>query len=222
MAEAKHDPAGGVASRLQTYPENAGVAAMMSLAGWLNPTRVIGLSVYLLASISCGIAWAGSRGSPRRHRLAGALAVLEAGLVLDMAFSVRWLLHDWLENEAIARGLYAQRAGPQIAALGLLGAAAAAGMGLAFRRLRGRTGAIAAVCGAILSLGCWCVEVISLHATDNVFYYAVDGVMLVSLCWAASALMTGLGILWDAPATRAHARHGANPAGPPPPPLTDS
>ena len=54
-----------------------------------------------------------------RSRLAAVLAVLEAGLFLDMAFSVRWQLHDLLEGEAIRENLYAQRVGPQIAALGL-------------------------------------------------------------------------------------------------------
>ena len=193
---------------------------MISLAGWLNPTRVIGLSAYLFALVSCGIAWARGRGTPRGPRLAAVLAVLEAGLLLDMAFSARWLLHDLLENVAIANGLYSHRVGPQLGALGFLGVAAAAGMGLAFQRLRGRKGAIVAACGALLSVSCWFVEVISLHATDTVFYYTVDGVMLVSLCWVACALMTGLGILWDTPASHAHAAQSANPAGAPPSSLT--
>jgi len=195
---------------------------MISLAGWLNPTRVIGLSAYLFALISCGIAWARSRRTPRGPRLAAVLAGLEAGLFLDMAFSVRWLLHDLLEYEAIAGGLYSHRAGPQIAALGLLGVAAAAGLGLAFQRLRGRAGATVAACGAILSVSCWFVEVISLHATDAAFYHTVDGVMLVSLCWVACALMTGLGILRDSRAAHAHAGQRAKSAGTERSPLTGS
>jgi hypothetical protein len=147
---------------------------------------------------------------------------MEAGLFLDLAFSIRWQLHDLLEGQAIRENLYAQRAGPQLAALCLLGAAAAAGMGLAFQRLRGRTGAVAAACGAILSLSIWCAEVISLHAADEVFYRTVDGVMLVSLCWVTCSLRTGLGILWDARARRADARQGANSSGRPPSSLTDS
>jgi len=55
-----------------------------------------------------------------------------------------------------------------------------------------------------------------------VFYYTVDGVMLVSLCWVACALMTGLGILWDARAARAYAHWRGNSAGAPPSTLTDS
>jgi hypothetical protein len=170
---------------------------MTLIAGWLSATRVIGLTAYLFAAAACGIAWAKGRGTPRRRRLAAVLAVLEAGLFLDMVFSGRWLLHDLLENEAITANLYAQRTGPQLATLGVLGAAAAAGMGLALQCLRGRTGASVAVCGVILSLSCWCAEVISLHVIDTVFYHTVDGVMLVSLIWIVCSLMTGLGILWD-------------------------
>ncbi len=195
---------------------------MTSLAGWLNPTRFIGLVSYAFAAICCGIAWGKNRKTARGSRLAAVLAIMDAGLFLDLAFSIRWQLHDLLEGEAIRENLYAQRSGPQLAALGLLGAAAAAGIGLAFQRLRGRTGAMMAACGAILSLGFWCVEVISLHATDKVFYHTVDGVMLVSLCWVTCSLMTGLGILWDARAGRANARQGANSPGSPPSSLTDS
>jgi hypothetical protein len=170
---------------------------MIPLATPLNPTQFIGLSAYLFAATSCGIAWGRSRRTSRH-------------------------LHDVLEGEAIRENLYGQRVGPQLAALGLLGVAAAAGMGLAFQYLRGRTGATMAVCGTILSLSCWCAEVISLHATDFVFFYTVDGVMLVSLCWVSCSLMTGLGILWEARAARSHACQGAKPAGKPPSSLTSS
>jgi len=166
-------------------------------AGWLNPTRIIGMTAYLFTAVSCTIAWARYRGSPRMRRLVGVIAVLEAGLFLDMVFSVRWQLHDLLEGEAIRENLYAQRFGPQLAALIILGAIAAAGIGLTWLRFHGRAGAIIAVWGVVLSLSCWCAEVISLHAIDAVIYYTVDGVMLVSLCWVACSLMTGLGILWE-------------------------
>ena len=170
----------------------------------LDPTRIIGLIACLFALVSCGIAWAIVRGAAHRGRLAAALAVFEAALFLDMAFNVRWQLHDLLENEAIARSLYGQRFGPQHVALSLIGCALAAGMGLALWRLRGRAGASLAVCGGILSLSCWCVEVISLHAVDAVLYRTVHGVMFVSLIWIVCSLMTGVGILWDALAFRTH------------------
>jgi len=175
---------------------------MTSIAGWLSPTRTIGLIAYAFAAICCGIAWARSSGTPHPSRLAAVLALLEAGLFLDMAFSVRWHLHDLIEAEAIRKNIYAQRVGPQLAALGLLSVAATAGMGLALQRLRGRPGTILAVCSALLSLSLWCAEVISLHATDRVLHHAVGKVMMVGLCWFACSTMTGMGILWDNRATR--------------------
>ena len=189
---------------------------MTSHAGWLNPTRIIGMNAYFITAVSCAIAWARYRGSPRLRRLAWVLAVLEAGLFLDMVFSVRWQLHDLLEGEAIRENLYADRFGPQLAALSILGATATAGIGLTWLHLRGRAGAIIAVWGAVLSLSCWCAEVISLHAIDAAFYHTIDGVMLVSLCWVACSLMTSLGILWDSRAVRADNSQGASPAGKPP------
>jgi hypothetical protein len=183
---------------------------MIFLAGWLTPTRSIGMGAYLFGATSCAIAAARDGGTSRRGRLAAFLAVLEAGLFLDMAFNVRWLLHDLLENEAIAENLYAHRVGPQLAALGLLGAATATGIGFALLRLRGRAGASMAVCGVILSLSCWCSEVISLHALDAVFHSLLNGILLVSLIWVASSLMTGLGILWDSRMARGEIRPGTS------------
>jgi hypothetical protein len=54
-----------------------------------------------------------------------------------------------------------------------------------------------AACGGILSLCCWCVEVISLHSVDSLLYRSVDGVMVVRLAWATCSLMVGFGMLWD-------------------------
>jgi hypothetical protein len=179
---------------------------MIDLPGWQSPTRFVGLIAYLFAATCCGIAWTAGRGIPRRAHLAAVLALLEVGLLLDKVFSVRWQLHDLMEGEAIRENLYRQRSGPQLVAMGLLGAVAVAGMGLAFQRLRGRTGATVAACGAILSLSFWCTEVISLHAIDRVLHHMVKGVMLVSLCWVAFSVMTGLGILWDARSARSQAR----------------
>jgi hypothetical protein len=161
------------------------------------------MNAYFITAVSCAIAWARYRGSSHLKRLAWVLVVLEVGLFLDMVFSVRLHLHNLLEGEAIRENLYAQRFGPQLAALIILGAAAAAGIGLTWLRFRGRAGAVIAVWGAILSLSCWCAEVISMHTIDAVFYYTIDGVMMVSLCWVACSLMTSLGILWDSRAVRA-------------------
>jgi hypothetical protein len=189
---------------------------MLDLPGGQNPTRFVGLIAYLLSATCCNIAWAASRWKSRKVHLVAVLALLETGFFLDMVFSVRWQLHDLMEGQAIRENLYVQRAGPQLAALGLLGAVAAAGMVLAFQRLRGRTGATIAAFGAILSSACWCTEVISLHDTDRVLHYTVDGVMLVSLCWLAFSVMTGLGILWDVRLSYSNARKGSFDFGKPP------
>jgi hypothetical protein len=195
---------------------------MISLGGWPAPTRIIGLFSYSLAAIACGIAWAINRKIPRASRLAVLLAALEAALFLDMAFNTRWQLHDLLEGEAIRENLYSRRVGPQLVVLGLLVVSAASTMGLAYKRFRGRTGATLAACGVILSLSCWCSEVISLHATDTVFYLRIGEAKLVSLCWLTCSLMTVLGILWDAREARFHVKQGAKPTGKALSPLTDS
>jgi hypothetical protein len=143
------------------------------------------------------VGWLRGRGATDRGRLAAFLALLDAALLVDLAFNGRWLLHDYLENVAIAHGVYMQRYGPQVAALGLLGFGLVAGIRLAFLRLKGRPGACLALCGGIVSFLCWCMEVISEHAVDAVMYHQIKGVMLVSLIWVAGSLMTGVGILWD-------------------------
>lgn len=195
---------------------------MVAFAEWLNPTRSIGLISYLFAAVCSGVAWTTRRASLRLRNLAAIFAVLEVALFLDVAFSVRWRLHDLLENAAIRSNLYAQRTGPQLAALALLALAAAVGITLVSWRFRGRSGAIVAACGAIFSVSIWCAEVVSLHTTDEVFYYRVGGVMLVSLCWIASSLMTGLGILWESRAIQLDPYSGAKAAGEPPLSVRDS
>jgi hypothetical protein len=171
---------------------------MISLAGSLTPARISGWTAHGFALASCAMATAKTVGDAQRRRLARALTLLEIGLVLDYAFNARWWLHGLLENVAIAKHVYGERFGPQVAALCLLAGATVMVIDQTPRRWRGRPGASVAVCGAILSLFCWCVEVISLHATDAVFNYTFAGATVVSLCWAVCSLMTGLGILWDA------------------------
>lgn len=175
---------------------------MISFAEWLNATRIIGLAAYLLALVSCAIAWTYGHGAAHKRRLAAVIGALEATLLLDMALDGRWRLHDLLVEESIARNFYMLREGPQIVAIGILGIGAAAGIGWALWNFRGRAGASLAACGAVLSLACWCVEVVSLHAVDIVFYREVFGVMLVAGVWIACALMTSMGILWDARAIK--------------------
>jgi hypothetical protein len=170
---------------------------MSSIAVWLNPTQVVGLTANLLAMVSCLIAWVNNSGAPHRNRLAGILAILEAALFVDMLFNGRWKLHDLLAGAAMARGVYTGRTDPQIAVLGVLAGAAFAGIGFAIWRLRKRHGALLAVIGGFLSLICWCVEVVSLHAVDAILYKSFHGFMAVIFIWITCALIIGLGILWD-------------------------
>jgi hypothetical protein len=154
----------------------------------------MGMAVYLFSAVSCSIAWVRGCSVAGERWLAGILAILEWGLFLDVVFNVRWLLHDLLDQEAIAKSIYSQRFGPQVAAMWILGAAAAIGVGFSLVSLRGRSGAQAAVCGAIISISCWCAEVISLHAIDAVLHATKFGIMLVCLGWIAGSLMTGIGV----------------------------
>lgn len=172
--------------------------AMIYFSGLSNPTRMIGLAAYLFAAMLCAIAWTRRIGTARPPKLAASLAILNAGLFIDIWMEGRWRLHDLLQAEAITRNLYSQRTGPQFVVLGMLGATAMTGMMLASTRPRGRPGASVAACGAILALSCWCAEVISLHTVDAVLYHTVKGVMLVTLIWTISSLTMGLGIQWDA------------------------
>ncbi len=79
--------------------------------------------------------------------------------------------------------------------LATLAAALAAGMAAARRRFRSLTGAAVAVEGTLLSIGCWMVEVISLHATHSILYHHVGPLMIVSFVWLLTCAMTIAGIL---------------------------
>jgi hypothetical protein len=182
---------------------------MISIATSLDTARIIAPATSAFAFVSCVFAWARDRHVPRRSRLAASLTVLEAALILDEAFNGRWRLHDLLANAARATNRYAERAGPQHIALALVANIVFAGVVLTLLFFKGRPGASLAVCGAILSVSCWCVEVISLHSVDAFLYSSVDGVMVVRLAWAACSLMVGCGILWDTFAARAPVRNSA-------------
>ncbi len=185
---------------------------MISIAGSMSASRIIGLTANIFALVSCAIAWVRGHGAQHLRRLAAVLTLLEAALLLDMAFHGRWLLHDLLVHLATASHLYGDRSGPQHVALALLVIVVVAAIVLTLWLFRSRPGAALAACGGILSLCCWCVEVISLHAIDSLLYYRVDGVTVVRLVWAAYSLMTGAGILWDTFTARAHDPTGECPA----------
>lgn len=178
---------------------------MVHVAGSLSSTRDFAAVPYLFALVSCAIGWAGDRGGSHRRRLSAILFVVEAVLLVDAILDGRLRVHRFLDSEAIARGVYGHRFGPQHAALVVLAIAAVGTSGLVLRFFRGSPGACLAAFGCILSLCLWCVEVISLHSVDSLLYSRVDGVTRAGLARAAFALMTGAAILWDAFARRADA-----------------
>jgi len=130
--------------------------------------------------------------------------------LLDMVFNWRWMLHQFLMDEATKAALYASRRGPQALVLAALVLLFAFGLWIAWRRLRGRTGALLAAAGALLSLVLWCTEVVSLHQVDHILYRPIGARMTVSFLWLFACLTTSVGILVDSQSTAKQVRvHGA-------------
>ena len=163
-------------------------------AEWLNPVKAGGMATYLLASVACGLT-AVRTVNPRISRLAVVLGLIQAVLLLDIAFDWRWRLYDWLRRQAVTHHWYEQRHWPQVVVLATLAAALAAAMAAARRRFRSLPGAALAVEGTLLSIGCWMGEVISLHATDSILYHHVGLLMIISFVWLLTCAMTIAGIL---------------------------
>jgi hypothetical protein len=170
---------------------------MVDLHEWLSPTRTAGLSAYTISALACAVRWANSRRNRVPGRPFGLLAAVQLGLLLDMAFDWRWKVHDFWMREAMATGVYDQRQFPQALALGLLILGALLACAAMVYRYRSRVGVALALCGALLSVGLWCCESISLHAVDRVFYHSVGTLMTVSLFWIALAAVTCFGVWLD-------------------------
>jgi hypothetical protein len=172
---------------------------MRTAADWLTPVRAGGMTVYLIAVASCGVAWLRTRGGAPHGsniaRLAAIFGILDVALLCDIAFDWRWKLYDALKVEAMAHRLYDQRHGPQLVMLMILGAAFLIVSIAGLRRLRTTRGAVLALEGALLSAGCWCMEIISLHSTDSVLYHRVGPLMVINFVWLPAAMMTTIGIL---------------------------
>jgi hypothetical protein len=171
---------------------------MIASEAWLTPTRATGIAAYGVAMICCGIAWAKGRPLRTVSQLAALLTTIEGALVLDMIFNWRWMLHQQLMDLALRLNEYDLRRSPQRIAIVVLTVLLLLGVIFALRVLRGRTGALLAVSGVLLSLVLWCIEVVSLHAVDHVLYHFLGPWMLVSLVWVFAGLATSVGILIDA------------------------
>jgi hypothetical protein len=162
-------------------------------------TRKVGLSSFGIALLCSGIAWLRNLQKARRGAWFAVLLMLAEGFFfLDMIYEWRWLLHDSLQWSFMVRGLYGQRHWFQIACLVLLGVLLVFGFRAVMRKLRGCAGARLAAGGLLLSVGCWCVEVISLHATDHVLYSVDSGLMTVAYLWILGTLLVVVGMVMDA------------------------
>lgn len=167
---------------------------MRTASEWLTPVKASGMAAYLIAAVACASA-AVRTADKRIVRLAGVLCALYTMLLLDIAFDWRWKLYDWLRSEAVSFRWYDQRSEPQIAALVAIGVAVLAAATSLGRRFAFARGAPLAICGGLLSIGCWLTEVVSLHASDAVLYRHVGPLLSVSFLWMLACAMTAAGIL---------------------------
>lgn len=170
---------------------------MIDLSEMTSPTRSVGLVAYLTAIVCCSVAWLRSRGTSRAQ-LPALLGFIEAALFIDMASNARWLIHNYIEDIAIHWGLYSLRYRPQIFLTVLFTLGAPMAIAFVLRHYRVRRGASLAVSGTILSVSCWIVESVSLHAVDITLQFVIKRWMLVALIWIAGSLMTSTGVLLDA------------------------
>lgn len=167
---------------------------MRTVAEWLNPVRAVGMAAYLIAAALCGVALVRAQRDKQVARLAVILGILQTTLFFDIAFNWRWKLHDLLQSQAMADQWYNQRHWPQVWSLAVLGTFLLIGIGVAGRRFS-NGGVLLAIGGAVLSIGCWLTEVISLHATDMVLHYGIGPLMIINFVWILACTMTSIGIL---------------------------
>jgi hypothetical protein len=167
---------------------------MRTAVAWLTPVKASGLAAYLMASAAS--AATSIRSDDRRiTRLAAILCALDLFLTLDIAFNWRWKLHDQLSSSAMTHNWYDQRSGPQILALAFLAVVLLVAAVAFGRRLSSIRGGRMILCGALISIGCWWTEVISLHAIDAILYRSVGPFMVVCFVWMFAAITTTAGIL---------------------------
>ncbi len=168
---------------------------MKIAAEWFSPVRTSGMAVYIVAAASCGLTCV--RGSLDEHgsRLAVILGLLNTALLVDLAFDWRWQLYNLLRSEAMTHRWYDQRHWPQVMALTLLSLLLLAAMAAALRIFRSAAGATLAIVGALLSIGAWFAQVISLHSTDSILFHRVGPFMTINFIWLAASAMTVAGML---------------------------
>lgn len=170
---------------------------MRTVTEWFTPVKTSGMAAYLTASAVCGLAAARAPGM-RVPRLASILCAVDFALFVDITFDLRWKFYAWFKGAAIRHNVYSERSEPQLVAL----IALAVGLLLLAVRLCRRfasiRGAPLAVCGGLLSIGCWLTELISLHAMDAVLYRRTGALMVISFVWMLACAMTagGISLAW--------------------------
>jgi hypothetical protein len=167
---------------------------------WFSVTRTLGLTSFCLSFAGSSLRWRKCRKDGVSGRFFSVLCVVQMFLLLDMAFDWRWKLHEFWMRAAMTSGVYEQRRGPQLVALGVLWVSLASTSVAILNRMRRRIGAAVAAVGTLLSTGLWACEAISYHAVDAVLYQTVGGVagpMNVSLIWCALAAITCIGLWTD-------------------------
>ncbi|MBV8114246.1 MAG: hypothetical protein JO300_05860 [Silvibacterium sp.] len=167
---------------------------MRTAAEWLPPVKASGITAYLIASAACALTAARVPGK-RIARLAAVLCALDLAQLLDIAFALRWKIYDVLKSGALRHHWYAERAGPQVAALIVMAAVLLVSGVWLCRRFTSIRGAALAICGGLLSIGCWLAEIISLHATDVILYRRAGPLMVISFVWMLACAMTTAGML---------------------------
>lgn len=173
---------------------------------WFSPTRVAGLIAYTVSFGACALRWYAARRRVEANGIWLLLSGLQLGLVMDVAFDLRWKLHAFWMARAMAQDVYGERRSPQLLALVLLAGVLILGFVAMQRRFRGRRGVTVALTGTMLSVGLWCCEAVSYHYMDMVLYRMVAGLMVVSLLWVALAVTTCFGVWLDEGSRRSDAR----------------
>lgn len=167
----------------------------------ISSRHAIGFLCCLIALAACIAACIVARSRrqefPPRWPVLVSLTVLQSALLVDMLFSLRWLLHNKLASEFMVHHLYERRVGPQHLALLLVAAAASTGIWLLLKSLRGRRGAQLASCGMILWISTWFTEVISLHSMDVFLHKSLAHVNVRDVAWIVSSVMISYGVLLD-------------------------
>jgi len=163
-----------------------------------DPTRTVGLVIYLVASIGCFTAFAKTRRDRASHRWFWfAQGTVKLLFLLDTRFDWRLRLADLGRNVAKAGGWYAQRgptqewllAGGVVVFLALL-------VWVRHRFARDSPATIA-LGGTALSLASRIAEVISWHDLDRGLYQSLGPLMVVGWAWLLGGLAIAIGAVGE-------------------------